>query len=364
MSHAWNACGFHDPRGFKSHILRKHQPVFSTENAGCFCFLGFGCAAVARLLWFPRTFSQMFSASSNSRIRKPKDGISARKSRPAVFVFVSSRRRIQAGKSGPISHHSIPPPTYTLEMTNFGVVDKLALVTGSTRGLGRVLAQGLIEAGARVVVHGSDTQRAEAAAAELGACGFMACDVRDAVATEAAVSEVIERFGAPDILVNNAGIQRRNPIEVFEDQDWNDIVGVNLSGVFHVTRPVASAMKAAGRGKIVMVGSVQSRLRRATIAPYCATKGGVAMFAQGLAAELSPFNVQVNTLSPGYFDTDMNAALVADEEFSGWVCKRTPAGRWGDPRELVGPLLFLASEASSFVTGQNLAVDGGMTAVV
>lgn len=257
-----------------------------------------------------------------------------------------------------------PRPTYTLEMTNFGVVDKLALVTGSTRGLGRVLAQGLIEAGARVVVHGSDAQRAEAAAAELGACGFMACDVRDAVATEAAVSEVIERFGAPDILVNNAGIQRRNPIEVFEDQDWNDIVGVNLSGVFHVTRPVASAMKAAGRGKIVMVGSVQSRLGRATIAPYCATKGGVAMFAQGLAAELSPFNVQVNTLSPGYFDTDMNAALVADEEFSGWVCKRTPAGRWGDPRELVGPLLFLASEASSFVTGQNLAVDGGMTAVV
>ncbi|CAB0533786.1 3-phenylpropionate-dihydrodiol/cinnamic acid-dihydrodiol dehydrogenase [Corynebacterium diphtheriae] len=234
-----------------------------------------------------------------------------------------------------------PHPTYTLEMTNFSVVDKLALVTGSTRGLGRVLAQGLIEAGARVVVHGSDAQRAEAA-----------------------VSEVIERFGAPDILVNNAGIQRRNPIEVFEDQDWDDIVGVNLSGVFHVTRPVASAMKAAGRGKIVMVGSVQSRLGRATIAPYCATKGGVAMFAQGLAAELSPFNVQVNTLSPGYFDTDMNAALVADEEFSGWVCKRTPAGRWGDPRELVGPLLFLASEASSFVTGQNLAVDGGMTAVV
>ncbi|OSQ04181.1 gluconate 5-dehydrogenase [Corynebacterium diphtheriae] len=230
-------------------------------------------------------------------------------------------------------------------MTNFSVVDKLALVTGSTRGLGRVLAQGLIEAGARVVVHGSDAQRAKAA-------------------TEAAVSEVIESFGAPDILVNNAGIQRRNPIEVFEDQDWDDIVGVNLSGVFHVTRPVASAMKAAGRGKIVMVGSVQSRLGRATIAPYCATKGGVAMFAQGLAAELSPFNVQVNTLSPGYFDTDMNAALVADEEFSGWVCKRTPAGRWGDPRELVGPLLFLASEASSFVTGQNLAVDGGMTAVV
>ncbi|MHC9587270.1 SDR family oxidoreductase [Corynebacterium diphtheriae] len=228
-------------------------------------------------------------------------------------------------------------------MTNFSVVDKLALVTGSTRGLGRVLAQGLIEAGARVVVHGSDAQRAEAAAAELGACGFMACDVRDAAATEAAVSEVIE---------------------VFEDQDWDDIVGVNLSGVFHVTRPVASAMKTAGRGKIVMVGSVQSRLGRATIAPYCATKGGVAMFAQGLAAELSPFNVQVNTLSPGYFDTDMNAALVADEEFSGWVCKRTPAGRWGDPRELVGPLLFLASEASSFVTGQNLAVDGGMTAVV
>ncbi|AEX77919.1 gluconate 5-dehydrogenase [Corynebacterium diphtheriae HC03] len=327
--------------------------MFSTENAGCFCFLWFRCA-------FPRTFSPPRTHEYKNR----RTGFSRR---TAVLGFSCSRVRGGGYKqASPSRSHTtaLPHPTYTLEMTNFSVVDKLALVTGSTRGLGRVLAQGLIEAGARVVVHGSDAQRAEAAAAELGACGFMACDVRDAVATEAAVSEVIERFGAPDILVNNAGIQRRNPIEVFEDQDWNDIVGVNLSGVFHVTRPVASAMKTAGRGKIVMVGSVQSRLGRATIAPYCATKGGVAMFAQGLAAELSPFNVQVNTLSPGYFDTDMNAALVADEEFSGWVCKRTPAGRWGDPRELVGPLLFLASEASSFVTGQNLAVDGGMTAVV
>lgn len=155
--------------------------------------------------------------------------------RTAVLGFSCSRVRGGGYKqASPNQSHTaaLPHHTYTLEMTNFGVVDKLALVTGSTRGLGRVLAQGLIEAGARVVVHGSDAQRAEAAAAELGACGFMACDVRDAAATEAAVSEVIESFGAPDILVNNAGIQRRNPIEVFEDQDWDDIVGVNLSGCF------------------------------------------------------------------------------------------------------------------------------------
>lgn len=262
----------------------------------------------------------------------------------------------------------LPPqatsPFYTQSMTTFDVTGKLALVTGSTRGLGRTLAAGLISAGAHVIVHGSDKQRAAAVAEELGAYGAIGCPLTDAQATNAAISEMLQEYGTPDILVNNAGIQRRNPIEQFEDSDWDDIIGVNLSGVFHVTKPIAAAMKSAGHGKIIMIGSAQSRLGRATIAPYCATKGGVAMFAQGLAAELSPHNIQVNTLSPGYFDTDMNAALVADSEFTDWVCKRTPAGRWGNPQELVGPLLFLASDASSFVTGQNLAVDGGMTAVV
>ncbi len=249
-------------------------------------------------------------------------------------------------------------------MDLFTVTNKLALVTGSTRGLGATLAQGLIDAGAKVIIHGTDSERAAQCAAKMGAAGSIGFRVDDPAAVAAGITEVLETFGTPDILVNNAGIQRRNPISDFTDSDWDEIIGVNLSGVFHVTRPIAAAMAKRGSGKIIMIGSVQSRLGRATIAPYCATKGGVAMFAQGLAAELSPKNVQVNTLSPGYFDTDLNAALVADPEFSAWVEKRTPAGRWGDPKELIGPLLFLSSDASAFVTGQNLAVDGGMTAVV
>lgn len=246
----------------------------------------------------------------------------------------------------------------------FKVTDKIALVTGSTRGLGKTLAHGLIQAGAQVIIHGTDPVRATEVAKELGAAGAVGFRVDEPAAVTVGIEKLIAQWGVPDILVNNAGIQRRNPISEFTDTDWEDIIGVNLSGVFHVTRPIAAAMAERGSGKIIMIGSVQSRLGRATIAPYCATKGGVAMFAQGLAAELSPKNVQVNTLSPGYFDTDLNAALVADAEFSAWVAKRTPAGRWGDPQELVGPLLFLVSSASNFVTGQNLAVDGGMTAVV
>lgn len=246
----------------------------------------------------------------------------------------------------------------------FTVKDKLALVTGSTRGLGKTFACGLIDAGASVIIHGTDPNHAAQVADELGAAGSTGFRVDNPAAVADGIDKLMETWGVPDILVNNAGIQRRNPIGEFTDSDWDEIIGVNLSGVFHVTRPIATAMAKRGSGKIIMIGSVQSRLGRATISPYCATKGGVAMFAQGLAAELSPKNVQVNTLSPGYFDTDLNAALVADAEFSAWVAGRTPAGRWGDPNELIGPLLFLASSASDFVTGQNLAVDGGMTAVV
>ncbi|VEH05717.1 gluconate 5-dehydrogenase [Corynebacterium kutscheri] len=247
---------------------------------------------------------------------------------------------------------------------HFNIAGKLAFVTGSTRGLGATLAAGLIAHGAKVIIHGSNPETAQQQAAVLGAHGSVGFRVDNPEATAEAMAQLLDQFGTPDILVNNAGIQRRNPIAQFSDADWRDIVGTNLSGVFHVTRPIAAAMQQRGSGKIIMIGSVQSRLGRATIAPYCATKGGVAMFAQGLAAELSKDNIQVNTISPGYFDTDMNKALVDDPEFSAWVANRTPAGRWGNPNELIGPLVFLASDASSFITGQNLAVDGGMTTVV
>ncbi|MDO5025515.1 MAG: SDR family oxidoreductase [Trueperella sp.] len=252
----------------------------------------------------------------------------------------------------------------------FSVTDKLALVTGSNRGLGYTLARGLSAAGAKVILHGRSEEKVVAAAqqlaAETGNEVFTAVfDVTDAAAAEDAVAAIGEKYGVIDILVNNAGIQRRHPIAEFPAADWEELITTNLSAAFYVTKPVAAAMIARGKGgKIVMIGSVQSRLARQTIAPYCASKGGLAMFTQGLTADLARYNIQVNQLSPGYFATEMNTALVADAEFDAWLRARTPAGRWGDPEELIGTLLYLCSPASSFVTGQNLFVDGGMTAVV
>lgn len=252
----------------------------------------------------------------------------------------------------------------------FDLTGRTALVTGSTRGIGRALAAGLARAGARVVVHGRDLAAAEAVARELSALGgggalAAAFDVTDAESVDAGFTAVEAELGGPlDILVNNAGIQRRAPIAEFSESDWDDLLATNLSGPFHCARRVAGGMAARGTGKIVQIGSVQSSLARPSIAPYGATKGGIVMLTQGLAADLSPRGVQVNTLAPGYFATELTQALVDDADFSAWVAGRTPAGRWGRVEELVGPLVFLCSDASAFVTGQTLYVDGGMTAVV
>jgi gluconate 5-dehydrogenase len=175
---------------------------------------------------------------------------------------------------------------------------------------------------------------------------------------------MIAAHGVPDILVNNAGVQRRAPIQDFAVSDWDDIIAANLNGVFYVSRFVAPAMIERGSGKIVNVASVQSFLARQTIAPYSASKGGVAQLTKGMAADLARHGIQVNALSPGYFATEMNRDLVDDPAFSGWLAQRTPAQRWGDFSELDGALRFLVSDASSFVSGQNIFVDGGMTAVV
>ncbi|HSN12279.1 MAG TPA: SDR family oxidoreductase [Propionibacteriaceae bacterium] len=257
-------------------------------------------------------------------------------------------------------------------MTGSGLFDidgRLALVTGSNRGLGRALAQGLVEAGAHVVVHGRDEAAVAAAAEDLralhaGEVSTVTFDVTDADAVAGAIDDLLERVGVPDILVNNAGVQRRAPFTEYEVADWDLVVATNLSSVFYVSKPVAAAMAARGSGKIITIASVQSQLARQTIAPYSATKGGVAMLTKGMAADLSRYGIQVNAISPGYFATEMNEALWSDPDFDDWVKKRTPAQRWGRLDELIGTLLYLASDASSFVTGQNIFVDGGMTAVV
>ena len=254
-------------------------------------------------------------------------------------------------------------------MNLFDLTGQSALVTGSSRGIGFALAQGLLEAGARVAVHGRDPDVAEAAAARLrettgGETMVSTFDLTDPAAVDAGVARIEQCWGTPNILVNNAGIQRRTPILDFSFADWNDLVATNLTSAFLVGQRVARGMVERGHGKIVNIGSVQSKLARPGIAPYSATKGGIVMLTKGMCADLGPYGIQANALAPGYFATKLTKALVDDEAFTSWVTSRTPAGRWGEVTDLVGALVFLSSSASDFVNGQVLYVDGGMTAVV
>ncbi len=251
----------------------------------------------------------------------------------------------------------------------FDLTGRTALVTGSSRGIGFVLASGLAAAGARVVLHGRDPSGVGAAADRLRATGAAEVrtttfDVGDPEAVAAGVDALEAETGGVDILVNNAGIQRRAPFADFAYADWQDLVAINLTGPFLVGQRVARSMIARRAGKIVNIGSVQTQLGRPGITPYAATKGGIGMLTKGMCADLAPHGICVNALAPGYFATELTQALVDDEDFSAWVRTRTPAGRWGRTEDLIGAAVFLASSASDFVNGQILYVDGGMTAVV
>ena len=241
------------------------------------------------------------------------------------------------------------------------------MITGASQGIGFELASGLGKAGASIVINGRSTAKLEAAAKLLRDQGIRTetalFDVTDPVSVKNGVAAVAS-MGPIDILVNNAGIQRRAPLEQFGDDDWNMVVNTNLSSVFHVTKAVIPGMIERQAGKIINICSVQSELGRATIAPYAATKGGVKMLTKGMCADWAGYNIQVNGIAPGYFATEMNQALVNDHDFSSWLCKRTPARRWGNIEELVGAAVFFSSKASSFVNGQVMLVDGGLTSVV
>ena len=247
---------------------------------------------------------------------------------------------------------------------SFDIRGRAALVTGSSRGLGRALAEGLIAAGCHVVLHGRDADALERTAAEVGAAAHVAFDVTDGTAVAAGVAVAEAAVGPLDVLVNNAGVQHRAPLEAFPEEAWRRLLDVNLTSAFLVGREVARGMLERGRGKIVNVCSIQSALARPGVAPYAATKGGLKLLTQGMCADWGPSGIQVNAIAPGYFATEMTRALVEDPDFDAWVRRRTPAARWGRPDDLVGALLFLASPASDFVNGQTLFVDGGMSAVV
>ena len=248
----------------------------------------------------------------------------------------------------------------------FGLQGRIALVTGSSAGIGRALALGLAQAGASIVVNGRSAAPVDRAVAEIKADGGVAhgavFDVTDAAQVRAGVARIEAEIGPIDILVNNAGIQRRMPLEDFPEETWRELMAANLDSVYFVGQAVARAMIPRRRGRIINICSVQSELARPNIAPYTASKGAVKMLTKGMATDWGKHGIRVNGLGPGYFRTPLNKALVEDEKFSAWLTARTPLGRWGEVEELVGAAIFLASDASSFVTGHTLVVDGGATA--
>jgi gluconate 5-dehydrogenase len=247
----------------------------------------------------------------------------------------------------------------------FDLTGRRALITGSSQGIGLALAEGLAAHGAAIVPNGRDPARLDAAAARLAGLGYDVSiapfDVTDPEAAAAGVAAALVD-GPIDILVNNAGMQFRAPLEDFPIDRWQALMTTNVSSLFYVSQPVARAMIARGRGKIVNIASVQSELARPGIAPYTATKGAVRNLTRGMATDWAKYGLQVNAIAPGYFRTPLNQALVDSVEFSTWLEKRTPAARWGNVEELVGAAVFLAGDASSFVNGHTLYVDGGVTA--
>jgi gluconate 5-dehydrogenase len=246
----------------------------------------------------------------------------------------------------------------------FGLGGKRALVTGASRGLGLAFAATLSQAGAHVVLAGRNEANLARAAEALRQRGGDVSHVVFDVTDTASVDRGVAAAGAIDILVNNAGIQHRAPLEQFTDEDWRRIMSTNLDGVFRVSRAVARGMIERRGGSIVNISSVQSVLARPSIAPYAASKGALTMLTKSMAGEWGQYGIRVNALAPGYFKTDLNAALVSNSDFSAWLIGRTPMKRWGEVEELSGALLLLASPASSFMTGQTLLVDGGVTSVL
>ncbi|WP_018763906.1 glucose 1-dehydrogenase [Arthrobacter sp. 135MFCol5.1] len=255
-------------------------------------------------------------------------------------------------------------------MTLFDLTGRIALVTGSSRGIGNAIAAGLGRAGATIVLNGVDKARLEAAREtlqqELGPGKVLASafDVTDAAQVEAAIGDIESSHGPIAILVNNAGIQRRVPLLDLAPEDWDLVLATNLTSAFLVGREAARYMTARGHGKIINICSIQAELARPTIGAYTASKGGLRNLTRAMTAEWATSGIQINAIAPGYIHTQMTQPLVDDEAFNSWVLGRTPADRWGTPEDLIGPAVWLASDASNYVNGQTVFIDGGMSVVV
>jgi gluconate 5-dehydrogenase len=248
----------------------------------------------------------------------------------------------------------------------FSLDTRVALVTGSSRGLGFAMAEGLAECGAMVVLHGRDEKTLGEAAKKLKDRGLRAdiCafDITNEDATRAAIDEVAKRHGRLDIVIANAGMTIRMPLEDWTLAKWNEVIAADLTSAFLVTQQSVPHMKKNKYGRIIFTTSLTALRGRPGIHAYVAAKTGLIGMTRSLACELAEHGITVNGVLPGYFETELNAALLANREFVEFVNSRTPMRRWGQPRELAGAAIYLAAEASSFVTGQQIVVDGGTSA--
>jgi len=248
----------------------------------------------------------------------------------------------------------------------FNLNNKLALITGSSRGLGLSFARGLGKAGARVILNGRNIETLKTASINLAEEGIQThisvFDVCDEGAIIAEIGRIEENIGGIDILVNNAGLNSRHKMEEFPLDRWQEVIDINLTGAFLVAREVSKGMIKRKHGKIINICSMMSELGRQTTSAYAAAKGGLKMLTKAMTVEWAKYNIQANGIGPGYFLTEMTTPLKEDPDFDKWITDRTPANRWGEPEELLGTVVYLASDASNFVNGQIIYVDGGLLA--
>lgn len=254
-------------------------------------------------------------------------------------------------------------------MTLFDLTGRTALITGSSGGLGLAMARGLAQSGAQIILHGRNHDKLAAAQNALGEEGYDVLTTSFDVTDEHAIEQALETLNADgiaiDILVNNAGIQLRRPLMEVELDQWDAVINTNLTSTFLLGRSVARQMIERGKGgKIINIGSLMSSVARPTVGAYTASKGGVRLLTQSMAAEWAEHGIQTNAIGPGYMMTEMTQPLVDDPTFNNWLINRTPAKRWGVPEDLVGTVVYLASPASNYVNGQIIYVDGGMLAVI